>query len=282
MTSNTTPPKTKRRAARMRPALVALIALLSVGAALPSAARKASDARAIVERMLQTIGGAGKLHELRDAEMTYTYRRVGDGTEDVSLERYIFDGELSWARYDKHEVFVLPGTEGPVTSFFDGAETVSKHAGKRVEGEAAMPLAFLRKTNFYWFAMFFKLADPGVNLEYLGQREAHDTQYDVVQVTFGESVGDSPQDRYVLYVNPYTHLVDMFLFNVTGFGRTEPLLMEVRYTQVDGALLPAWRRYQPAVGWDSHAVQPGGDVVLELTEDIRFGNGFTAKDFELR
>ena len=269
------------------------VSLLSVAGALiapalyttsptgPSPKPVDATAEKLVSQMIETIGGAKKLYALRDVEYKYTYHNVTKGIADVSLERYIFDGEHSWARYDQHEVFVMPGTDGSVTSSFDGHQTTSMQNGKVLEGDGTAPLAFLRKTNFYWFAMFFKLSDPGVNLKYLGKRRADYTDYDVVDVTFGSDVGDSPKDRYVIYINPYTHLVDMFLFNVTGFGIETPFLMRCKYTQVDGALLAAWRCYQPAESWDGHAVKEGGDVVLELSENFRFGNDFDPADFKL-
>ena len=275
-------------AAAAAPALAAFLVVTPSSPDDPVATRPTPDPRlesderaeAQIQRMLTAMGGKDRLRTLRDVEYRYTYRRVGEGTEDVSLERYIFDGELSWARYDKHEVFVMPGTAGSVTSSFDGETTVSNHGGKPVADEqAAGVLSFLRKTNYYWFCMFFKLADPGVNLKSLGKRTANHIEYDIVQVSFGDDIGDSPDDRYVLYLNPYTHLVDMFLFNVTAFGIETPLLMQVKYTMVDGTLLPVWRMYRPAKTWDTHEVVADGPVVLELSEDVRFNNGFRPRDF---
>jgi hypothetical protein len=240
------------------------------------------DARRVVARMQQAIGGSGALRARRDVELTYTYRNLTKDVADVSLERYVFDGETSWARYDRREVFAMPGSEQPVFSWFDGERTESRQNGQLVEGRSADVLHFLRRTNFYWFCMFFKLDDPGVRVASLPSRTVDDIEYDVVEVSFGDAVGESPRDRYVLYVNPYTHLVDLFLFNVTGFGVETPFRMDVKYTMVDGVLLPVWRRYRPALGWEGHEVDPEGDVVLELTEDVTFDNGFGPEAFALR
>jgi hypothetical protein len=40
-----------------------------------------------------------KLRTFRDVEYKYTYRDKKTGKADISIERYVFDGELSWAKY---------------------------------------------------------------------------------------------------------------------------------------------------------------------------------------
>ena len=101
---------------------------------------------------------------------------------------------------------------------------------------------FMRKTNFYWFTMMFKLLDPGINYKRLPSREVNGIVYNVVETSFGESVGDA-QDTYVLYLNPTTHLVDQFLFTVMDFNMSNPLLMVAKYAEINGVKLPTDRSY---------------------------------------
>ena len=53
----------------------------------------------------------------------------------------------------------------------------------------------------YWLVMPFKLKDSGVTLKYLGEDTLTNSQrYNVLQLHF-ENVGDTPQNKYKLYVD---------------------------------------------------------------------------------
>jgi hypothetical protein len=230
--------------------------------------------KALIEKMVETIGGTERLYQLKDVQYTYTYARNPEA-KDVSIERYIFDGEYSWAEYSELGAGMLP-MEGKVVQGFNGKESWMTVDGKLVEEAQPAKLAdFLRKTNYYWFAMFFKLLDPGINYAYKGTRTYEGIPYDLVEITFGENVGDA-QDIYLLYVNPYTHLVDQFLFTVMDFGLKDPLMMKVDYMPVDGLLLPTSRRYAPAT-WEGEIREE--NWILEISEDIKFNNGFEKSAF---
>jgi len=232
------------------------------------------DARTLVERVVRTAGGLEGLRARRDVEFTYITRQP-DGTERVSLERYVFDGELSWGRYG--EAGRTPEGVSQVTQGYDGSRTWVTHDGAPVEDPEVIRRAdFSRKTNYYWFAMMFKLIDPGVNHEYLGTRTVEGVEYDVVRMTFGESVGDV-QDTYVLYINPWTHLVDQFLYTVMDFGITEPSLKKVTYRNVDGLMLPVRRIYTQS-NWDGDVLGDGWSE--QIMQDIELDNGFEREMFE--
>ena len=74
---------------------------------------------------------------------------------------------------------------------------------------AAMPTnaRFWALTPYYFVAMPFVLADPGVNLEEAGQMEAEGETYDLVHVTFDAGTGDAPDDYYYLMLDPETRRV---------------------------------------------------------------------------
>jgi hypothetical protein len=59
----------------------------------------------------------------------------------------------------------------------------------------------------YWLLMPFKMRDPGVNLEWTGETKPDAGDEDKIVLTFGQ-VGLTPKDRYTVYVNRATHLVD--------------------------------------------------------------------------
>lgn len=254
--------------------VAAVVCMIGLSASVPGAAQD-KDAKALIERVVQEAGGASALHAKKDVEYTYIYRGA-DGKMDVSVERYVFDGEKSWARYDVHEKSVYPKTQGLVVQGYDGKTTWETVAGKRTPQDRIKLADFLRKTNFYWFAMTFKLLDPGLKYAHKGQRRVGKTNYELVELTFDVGVGDV-SDTYLLYVNPKTWRVDQFLFTVLDFGRKDPFLMKVEYERVDGVLLPVKRVYAEA-NWDGKITKASDTE--ELSVGIRFSNGFGLELFE--
>lgn len=250
-----------------------LTVLLAFSAAIPTLSQ---DPKALVLEVVEAVGGSQRLYQLRDVEYRYTYMDSKSGNRDVSLERYVFDGELSWARFEEMDN-ALAGVEGTLVQGFDGQKAWASLNGALVSDPKLIGMSnFLRKTNYYWFAMMFKLADPGLTYDYMGQRKVEGIAYDVVKIGFEANVGDV-QDTYILYINPYTKLVDQFLFTVLDFGRTDPLIMRVIYQEVDGLVLPTVRRLCPA-DWEGN---PQGDSWgLEIMENIRFNQGFERSLFE--
>lgn len=59
----------------------------------------------------------------------------------------------------------------------------------------------------YWLFMPFKLKDSGVALKYVGcDTTISGTRAEVIQLTFS-GVGETPQNKYHVYIDPETHLV---------------------------------------------------------------------------
>ena len=259
-----------------RTVAVAAVSLAILLAPTGELAADTPDAKALVAKVVEEAGGVDALRKKADVEYTYLYRRGGTGALDVSVERYVFDGEKSWARYDVYEG-LNPRGKGPVIQGYDGRSTWQTVAGvKSSDADSLKKADFLRKTNFYWFAMTFKLLDPGLQYEYAGRRKVGAATYELVKVTFDGGVGDV-SDTYLLYINPNTWRVDQFLFTVLDFGKTDPLLMMVEYERVDGVLLATKRRYT-ASDW-SGEVPEDAKWTDEISIGIRFGNGFNESLF---
>ncbi len=235
------------------------------------------DPKALIEAMSRETGRYAQLQALKDVEYTYVYHNPKSGKKDVSIERYLFDGERSWAEYREHTHSVFPDKSGLVTQGWDGKEAWVLLDGKRVEDPKAVAMGrFLRRTNFYWFAMMQKLLDPGIRYTHKGTRVENKVTYDLVEISFATGVGDVA-DTYLLYVNPKTKLVDRFLFTVMAFNMTEPFVMDVEYETVEGLRLPVRRRYAKA-DWDGKIIDP--DWTEEVSTNIKFNNGFSATLFE--
>ncbi len=62
----------------------------------------------------------------------------------------------------------------------------------------------------YWLLMPYKLSDPGVTLNSLGEKMMDDGRpAEVVQLTFTD-VGNTPQNKYHVYIAKDTHLVEQW------------------------------------------------------------------------
>lgn len=229
----------------------------------------------LVYTMVQKVGDLSQLYDKKDVVYTYTYQ-TPDGKTDITTEKYIFDGQLSYGAYKKHER-TLPDLSGLIEQGYDGNEFWLKNDGKSLTDEKILKMvAFNRPTNFYWFTMMQKLLDPGINYEYLNEKTIDSVNYDVVKITF-ESTDGKPKDIYQLYLNKETHLVDQFLFTVADFGKIDPLLMKLEYETIDGLMIPTKRKYK-ASNWDAKVTDEPW-IQVNWT-DIKFNNGLKKSDFK--
>ena len=236
-------------------------------------------ARTLMDKVATAVGTYADLRAKGDVQYSYVYRDNKMSKSDVSTERYLFDGELSWARYDVHEVFVFPGQSGSAVQSWDGKKAWTTIDGQGVDDPQALYLAkTLRLTNFYWFAMMQKLSDPGTGHHYKGTRDHKGVTYELVEMTFDAPEGTN-SDTYLLYIHRDTHRVDRFLYTAVDFGVTEPSMMEVtKYQRFGKVVLPVTRRYAHALSWEGD-VDPEEIWVDQEMTDIRFGNGFEPADF---
>lgn len=235
-----------------------------------------NKAHELVYNMVQKVGTYTDLLEKKDVVYTYTYI-TPKNEKDISTEKYLFDGELSYGNYQQHER-TLNQFEGPIEQGYDGENFWLKHQGEFIQDDEAMKrVKFNRPTNFYWFTMMQKLMDPGLNYEQLAEDTVDNKIYDVVKITF-ESQNEKPTDIYQLYINKETGLVDQFLFTVADFGKIEtPLLMQLEYEEVDGFLIPTKRKYKLST-WDAEVTEAPW-IHVNWT-DIKFNNGLTKEDFQ--
>lgn len=73
----------------------------------------------------------------------------------------------------------------------------------------------------YWLVMPFKLKDPGTTIKYQGQKSSTDTTLcDVLELTFTD-VGVTPDNKYLIYVDPVSHRVVQWDY-FREYSDTEP------------------------------------------------------------
>jgi len=77
---------------------------------------------------------------------------------------------------------------------------------------------FYHNLIFYFYAIPFVLADPGINYEVLPQKEIEGQTYNVLKISYNEGVGDAPDDYYIAHFNTETNLMDWLLYTVTYYS----------------------------------------------------------------
>jgi hypothetical protein len=233
----------------------------------------------LLDALVAENGGYKALAAKKDVQFHYVYDNFDKG-KDVSTERHIFHGEHSWASYEQHDLNVLPGKKGTVIQSYVNSKPALALDGKAITDQKAIEgTIFLRKVNFYWFTMMYKLKDPGTNYKYLGTEKVGNITYDKVSLLYDADITKKENnDEFILYFNPNTHLVDQFYFSLPDWGIEKPILkMTLAYEKVDGILVSTVRKgFMP---------NEKGDYIplgVFTFSQIKFNNGFKKEDFILK
>lgn len=256
--------------------------LVAVALLMMSTVLVHDDPVALIKKMEKAMGSWDKMYNLNDVQFTYNYEYPGQNKKDVSVEKYIFEGEQSWAKYTTHQINVMPEAGGEVVQSYVNNKITVTHDGKVITDEKANGLGvFLRKANYYWFTMMYKLNDPGVELSMMGTETMNGMEYHKVKVDFNPTkVGKEVNDAYIVYLNPKTDLVDQFYFSLPAMGVNQPvILMKVEYETINGVKVPAKRSvYQP----DANGKYGDSPNLVQTSVGIKFNNGFTPADFMVK
>ncbi|MFO8147380.1 MAG: DUF6503 family protein [Gillisia sp.] len=73
----------------------------------------------------------------------------------------------------------------------------------------------------YFFALPFKLTDPGTNWELMEPQQIEGGSFNRAKLTFENQIGESPKDWYVIYQEPETELLHAAAYIVTFGTETE-------------------------------------------------------------
>ena len=129
--------------------------------------------------------------------------------------------DLSWssAKGTKkdHQLFNLRSREGLITgaTYSLGASKGEVWIKPNAAALGGTPPRFYMWTPFYFFGMPFVFADPGVMQQALGKKTFQGHEYDAIKVTFKKGTGDSPDDFYVVYVDPSSGQLKLVSYVVT-------------------------------------------------------------------
>lgn len=105
---------------------------------------------------------------------------------------------------------------------------------------------FWSLTPYYFVGLPFVLADEGIHFSTLEPLEWQENTYTPIKVTYGNGVGDAPDDYYVIYLNEQTNQLDALRYIVSyrgffedGQHLPEKLMTITEHITVDGMILPA-------------------------------------------
>lgn len=102
---------------------------------------------------------------------------------------------------------------------------------------------FYHNLYFYFYAMPFILADPGINYGQLGEPlEIDGKRYMGTKISYAANIGDSPEDEYIVFKDPDTGKMAWLAYTVTyRSGEKSDNFRYIKYADwqdVNGLLLP--------------------------------------------
>lgn len=183
--------------------------------------------RGLLDRTLEAHGGLERWQSFGQYRYSVKEFPLGDKAP--------FDFTQTVDLRHRHHHIVGTGT----LSGFDGK---SGWATPSIEAVGISP-RFYTNGNFYFAAIPFVFADPGIQLRNLGQVEFHGKTYDRVGVSYEKNIGQSSLDSYVLFLDAQTHRLHLIHFTVTALAKDpaqapHKALVYEQWQTADGLLVP--------------------------------------------
>jgi len=100
---------------------------------------------------------------------------------------------------------------------FDGEKVWLEQDSTYYQPERAR---FYHNLMFYFYAMPFVLADDGITYSNADPLEFEGVSYPGTKISFGPSVGDAPDDEYIIYRDPNSNMMAWLAYTVT-YGKNE-------------------------------------------------------------
>ena len=220
------------------------------------------SALAIADQVMSALGGARRWNDLRGLRWTFE-SSLRDTVRNV--RRHSWDKHTGWHKVSGKS------RDGAAFTFIDNINTGEGRAwmnGQAIEGDSLAKLLKRAKSlwtnDSYWMLMPYKLRDPGVILEYEGQERVGDYLFDKLALSFHQ-VGETPGDRYWVFVNRATHRIEKWEFVLQG--------------DAPPASTYAWE------GWEEHGglwfptIKRGAEDRVIYTRNLETVNEFPATEF---
>ena len=218
---------------------------------VPSQQVKTTPLPTLLQKALTAHGGLAKWQEMNTLE--YSMER------NQKPEKHIIDLQSRKVLL-KHEDYQLG---------FDGQE-VWISPNKEAFGKGSP--RFYHNLYFYFYAIPFVLADPGVRYEVLPQKEIQGQLYNALKISYGAGIGDAPDDYYIAHFNTDTNLMEWLLYTVTYYsGEKNEKFKALHYEwqQVNGLTLPSkltGYKYEDGQVGDIRYTRPFTDVQIKSTK----------------
>ena len=134
---------------------------------------------------------------------------------------------------------------------------------------------------FYFYAFPFVVGDPGITYEDLEPKEIKGKTYNAVKISYGDGVGDSPKDNYIILSDQETNQMEWLMYTATfGGGETSDRYSLIKYDgwqNYDGVVLPSslqWFQYKDGV-----AGEPRGNARtfenIQVSSEVPSMDNFT-------
>lgn len=209
-----------------------LIAVTISGAAALASGARDPKAVSVAESMISAMGGQSGWEKARFLRFDFTV--VRDGKKLASFSHW-------WDRFDgRYRVEGDDPKSGPWKAYFNVGTRQGDYFvnGTRAEGDVktkGLENAYGRFINdTYWLLAPWKVFDPGVNLEFVGEvRTAAGQDCDEIKLSF-DNVGLTPRDIYWMDIDRSTHLLDQWKYVLNG-GNDPPTVVAWK----------EWRRFGP-------------------------------------
>jgi hypothetical protein len=164
---------------------------------------KASDAKAIViaDEVMQAMGGRKAWNKTRYLKWNFfSFRKL-------TWDRYTGDVRIEDLKSDTKILMNVNTGIGKVMRKGEILSDTSADCKKALERGKKILI-----NDAYWLIMPLKLKDSGVTLKYIGEDKNKDGKpSDILQLTF-ENVGVTPENKYWVYVDKTTRLVNQWSF----------------------------------------------------------------------
>ena len=195
---------------------LAIAAALVAGAGTGARAETAASdpkAVAIADKVMTALGGQKAWKGARFLRFDFAVDREG---------KALFSRSHTWDKWNGRYRLESTTKKGDPLVVLMNLNTKDGDAwlkGKKLEGKEEkkqLDEAFGAWTNdTYWLLMPYKLRDPGVNLALAGEAKEDGKTWDKLLLSF-DNVGLTPKDRYWVYVNRGSGLVDRWDFVLKG------------------------------------------------------------------
>lgn len=222
---------------------------LLLAAALPAAAADAPPvkadpkAAAIADQVMDALGGKKAWDDTHYLRFDFGVEKDGkfqgrSHTWDKWTGRYRLEGKTPEG---KSYVTLMNVNTKEGATWMDGQKLEGEEAKKALDRAYG---AWINDT--YWLLVPYKLKDPGVTLKYGGEEKGEGGTWDKLVLSF-DSVGLTPRDKYWVYVNRDSHLVDRWDYVLKG-EKVPPTRWEWKKWDRHGKMMYSTERVNPREG----------------------------------